>query len=252
MAKELPYFRFTPQEWQNGDVSLESYEIKGLFIDIISYYWIKDCSITLAMLNKRFRGDENLINNLFELEIIKHDHETDYISINFLDEQFDILSTARKRRQEAGSKGGKQKSSNAKAMLKQSFSYKDKDNDKYKDKKTIKNALLSKLNSSDVPHPEYFKIALYWRELFYKFNSELGINNSKSLDNAKYKTWVDPVRLMFEQDKRTKEELREIYDYLPTDDFWKEQIRSTTKLREKFDKLLIKSRSNRVEVIDGI
>ena len=34
MAKELPYFRFTVQEWQNGDIGIESYELKGLFIDI--------------------------------------------------------------------------------------------------------------------------------------------------------------------------------------------------------------------------
>ena len=38
MAKELPYFRFTVQDWQNKDISLESYEMKGLFIDICGFY----------------------------------------------------------------------------------------------------------------------------------------------------------------------------------------------------------------------
>ena len=33
MAKELPYFRFTAAEWLNDDISLESYELKGLFIE---------------------------------------------------------------------------------------------------------------------------------------------------------------------------------------------------------------------------
>jgi hypothetical protein len=131
MAKELPYFRFTPQEWQNGDISLERYELRGLFIDICSYYWVKDCSITLAMLEKRYSNDVVLLNELFELDIISKCEDLEYAVISFLDEQFDVLSEARKRRQEAGRKGGKQKSSNAKAKPKQSSSYKDKY--KYKD-----------------------------------------------------------------------------------------------------------------------
>jgi len=133
MAKELPYFRFTAQEWQNGLISLETYELKGLFIDLCSYYWVQDCSVTKAMLEKRFRNDIDLLNQLFELEILKHESKTDLAVINYLNEQFDVLSEKRKRRQEAGRKGGKQKSSNAKAKPKQNSSYKDKDKDKDKD-----------------------------------------------------------------------------------------------------------------------
>jgi len=134
MAKELPYFRFTSQEWQNGDIGLESYELKGLFIDICAYYWIKDCSITLAMLEKRFRDAKELIKELIYLEILKHEVDEDTISIFFLNEQFDLLSEKRKKRQEAGKIGGLQKASNAKAMLEQNPSYKDKDKDKEEDK----------------------------------------------------------------------------------------------------------------------
>lgn len=133
MAKELPYFRFTPQEWQNGNISLESYHTKGVFADICSYYWVRDCSLTLAMLQKKFSNVVDDVNSLVNLHIIEWDEETDYIQINFLNDQYDMLSEKRKRRQDAGSKGGKQKSSNAKAMLKQKPSYKDKDKDKDKD-----------------------------------------------------------------------------------------------------------------------
>jgi len=134
MAKELPYFRFTPQEWQNGDIGLESYEMKGIFIDICSYYWLRDCSLTLAMLQKKFSDATGVVEVLLNLHIIGWDKKTDYVQINFLNEQYDMLSEKRKRRQDAGSKGGKQKSSNATAMLKQKPSYKDKDKDKDKDK----------------------------------------------------------------------------------------------------------------------
>jgi len=127
MASELPYFRFTVSEWLNGDISMEGYEHKGLFIDICSWYWFKDCSITRDMLEKKFEP-KNWIDDLFECGVLKEDGEN--VVIEFLNEQFDILSTKRKARQKAGSKGGKQKSSNAKAKLKQKSSYKDKDNNK--------------------------------------------------------------------------------------------------------------------------
>jgi hypothetical protein len=134
MAKELPYFRFTVQDWQNGKISLESYELQGLFISVCGYYWINDCNLTLAMLQKKFSNATILLKQLIELDIIKHENRHDKVQIEFLNTQYDLLSEKRKTRQIAGSKGGK-----AKAMLKQKPSYKDKDNNKdnNKDKEYI-------------------------------------------------------------------------------------------------------------------
>ena len=131
MAKEFPYFRFTPQEWQNGDISLESYEMRGFFIEVCCYYWINNCSTTKAKLAKKFSNDIALLEELFSLEIIKENDEN-LLEIFFLDEQYNLLSEKNKKRSEAGRKGGLKRASNAKAMLKQNPSYKDKD--KYKDK----------------------------------------------------------------------------------------------------------------------
>lgn len=125
MAKELPYFRFTVQDWQNGKIDLERYELKGLFIDLCGYYWINDCTLTLTMLQKKFSNAKDMILELIELDIIKHENRHDKVEIEFLNKQYDLLSEKRKLRQVAGSKGG-----NAKAMLKQKDSYKDKDNNK--------------------------------------------------------------------------------------------------------------------------
>ena len=36
MAKELPYFKFEPNAWENGNIQMLSREDKGLFIDICS------------------------------------------------------------------------------------------------------------------------------------------------------------------------------------------------------------------------
>ena len=189
MAKELPYFRFTSQEWQNGNISLESYELKGLFIDVCAYYWVQDCSVTLAMLQKRYKDARELINELIKLQIIKHEVDSDFITIQFLNEQFDLLSTMRKSRQEAGSKGGKQKSSNAIAKLKQSSSYKDKDKDKDKDKSKRK-----------TPPPPKFKNAI----LFYENEINLLPLDADEKLKHEYKSYVKTVTGQTDSIKNTE------------------------------------------------
>jgi len=139
MAKELPYFRFTVQEWQNGNISLERYELQGFFISLCGYYWLQDCTTTLAMLHKKFSNATAMLQELIDLGIIKHEKRHDKVEIVFLNKQYDLLSENRKARQDAGSKGGK-----AKAKLKQKPSYKDKDNNK--DKDNIVNDIVSFLN----------------------------------------------------------------------------------------------------------
>lgn len=134
MSKELPYFRFTVSEWLNDDISLEDYRLQGVFASVCAFYWFQDCSITKAKLKKRFNDAIEEIEALIELDIIKEEKD-DFIQVKFLDEQYDMLSEKRKKRAEAGRKGGLARASNAKAKLDQSLSYKDKDKDKEKDKK---------------------------------------------------------------------------------------------------------------------
>ena len=57
------------------------------------------------------------------------------------------------------------------------------------------------------------------------------------LKNAKYKAWVDPIRLMIEKDGITKEQLTDVWNFLQIDNFWKTNIQTTKKLRENFVKL---------------
>jgi hypothetical protein len=136
MAKELPYFRFTVSEWLNDDISLESYHLQGVFASVCAFYWFQDCSIALAKLKKRFSDASDDIDLLVKLRIIKVTQDG-FAQIKFLDKQYDALSEKRQKRVRAGRKGGLSRASNAKAMLKQSLSYKDKDKDKDKDKESI-------------------------------------------------------------------------------------------------------------------
>ena len=117
MSKELPYFRFIVSEWLNDDISFESYKNKGVFIDVCAFYWTRDCVVDLKTLKKRFSNAKASIQALIDCGIIKTQDGSDLISIEFLNNQYDMLSERRKQKQEAGRLGGmasgKQRSSNA-------------------------------------------------------------------------------------------------------------------------------------------
>ena len=55
--------------------------------------------------------------------------------------------------------------------------------------------------------------------------------------------WPDTFRLMREKDERTEQEIRSVVDFATNDNFWKANILSADKLREKFDTLSIKAAS---------
>ena len=106
-----------------------------------------------------------------------------------------------------------------------------------KNQKEIKNILLSQVDEStlDQRELEYFKIAVSFWKLIKSSLSELNISGGE-IENAKYKTWVDPIRLLFETDKRTVDEFREVFSFLQKDEFWKAQIRSTVSSERKTKK----------------
>jgi len=92
MAKELPYFKFEPNEWENGNIQMLSREDKGLFIDLCCMYWSRlgDLPYRLAI-QKVCGGNANALNPLFEDDIISVD-ENDIIVISFLQEQLSEFS----------------------------------------------------------------------------------------------------------------------------------------------------------------
>lgn len=53
------------------------------------------------------------------------------------------------------------------------------------------------------------------------------------------KAWAEEIRLMRERDNRTDDEIRAVFTWANTDDFWKKNILSPRKLREKFTQLTI-------------
>ena len=97
---ELPYFKFFTNEWILGDITMCSYDAQGLFINICSFYWSKECILTLKNLNQRFKKCENLIAELIENDILKDNGE--YVKIEFLDAQLEELAGISVKRSKAG------------------------------------------------------------------------------------------------------------------------------------------------------
>lgn len=108
-----------------------------------------------------------------------------------------------------------------------------------------KKLLLSEIKISDVEDElkQYFEIAVAFQKLFIKNLEEKG-SPTKNQTGAKFSAYVDPVRLMFETDEVKLEQVQSVFKYLnsPQGEFWKANILSTKKLREKFPQLVIKSK----------
>jgi hypothetical protein len=86
MAKELPYFKFEPNQWENGNIQICSREDKGLFIDLCSMYWSRlgDLPFKLAV-QKLCAGNATAFDSLMRENIFAVNDGL--ICIDFLKEQ---------------------------------------------------------------------------------------------------------------------------------------------------------------------
>lgn len=58
------------------------------------------------------------------------------------------------------------------------------------------------------------------------------------------KTWHDAARLMLDNDRRTEEEVHGAIEWCQADEFWRSNVLSMPKLREKFDQLRLQAQRN--------
>lgn len=108
MAKELPYYKFYTEEWNNGDIDLESYAVQGVFISICSWYWSRECKVDIKRLRRKFSDAVAELETLIEAKIIKVS-QNGVVEINFLDEQQSEREKRRERNSINGAKGGRSK-----------------------------------------------------------------------------------------------------------------------------------------------
>ena len=256
MAKELPYFKFEPNQWENGNIQMLSREDKGLFMDLCSMYWSRlgDVPLKLAV-QKLCGGNATAFDSLISEQIFEV--IDDRVCINYLNEQlgeFDNVSEQNSKNAKARwEKHRKQKDSsdrNATASNPQCESdairEEKRREEKSREDNIIKKVLLSEIKISDVPLKEldYYNAAIAFQKIFHENIKSVG-GNLRHVESAEYIKWVSPIRLMVESDKVEKDGLVKVYEFLKTNDFWKSNIQSTKKLREKYNTLILQANETR-------
>ena len=116
--KELPYFKFYPNQWITGSIMFMDLDVQGAFMKICCYYWSKECNVSRDQIKSLVPDHWN---KLIDSQLLKIDNNN--IKIKWLDEQYEERKEAHVKRVNAGRKGGKttqnkKSSSNAKALIK--------------------------------------------------------------------------------------------------------------------------------------
>jgi hypothetical protein len=75
-------------------------------------------------------------------------------------------------------------------------------------------------------------------ELLFKRMQE----NNPGVKQPNLEKWAEEVRLLRERDQRTVEQIRYLINWSQQDPFWKANILSTSKLRKKWDQLVLKTK----------
>lgn len=113
MAKELPYFKFSVADWLTGDIVYEDFNIQGLFINICAIYWQRNGNLSIEDINKRYKNPKELT----ELTGRFFSLNNGFISIKFLDEQFEDRKKLSFTNSGNGKKGGIAKALKTKDIL---------------------------------------------------------------------------------------------------------------------------------------
>jgi len=103
MAKELPYFKFEPSEWLEGEIQVCSNEAIVCFINLCSGYWLKLGNINYAFaLQKYCNRNAKVLQELVDNKIITL--IDDKICISFLEKQLNEFKNVSEKRTEAANK----------------------------------------------------------------------------------------------------------------------------------------------------
>jgi len=130
--KELPYFKFFPNQWITGSISFMDLELQGAFLKTCCFYWSKECNVPRDQLKTIIPKHYMSLINSKLLKIVD-----DKICIKWLDEQYSEFKKRSKINAANGRKGGLNK-----ANAKDSLSIKKREDktrkDKYQDDNVLK------------------------------------------------------------------------------------------------------------------
>ncbi len=140
-----------------------------------------------------------------------------------------------KRRAEAGSRGGKQKVANASnskqkvANLADSVSKSKNKSDSKNDSDSNKTLVANAPKYSQDDHD----CAVWMLSMVRQINP--------AFKEPNLKTWANDIRKIINIDKRTYQEISDLFMWVNRDDFWSSNILSPAKLRKQWDKIYMKA-----------
>lgn len=85
------------------------------------------------------------------------------------------------------------------------------------------------------PTPDQVRLVSLLKDFILRNNPQAVIND---------KSWINHCRLMIERDNRSIEDIEKVMEWCQNSEFWKPNILSMKKLREKFDQLYMQMKSN--------
>jgi hypothetical protein len=91
-----------------------------------------------------------------------------------------------------------------------------------------------------------FNIAKGYHDLFTKNLTEKNAPLT-NLKKADARDWTRQIVLMLKNEEATIEQMREVWDFLKVDEFWKTNVQSVPKLREKFSTIYLQSKKPKNE-----
>lgn len=89
----------------------------------------------------------------------------------------------------------------------------------------------------------YFKMAKYFHEKVSVVANEAGI--SHLIKKSNMQSWADDMRKLIEIDQVDKHQAKQVMDWVTEDSFWKTNVLSAKKLRERFMELAIKMNADK-------
>ncbi|GIN60503.1 hypothetical protein J27TS8_04960 [Robertmurraya siralis] len=92
----------------------------------------------------------------------------------------------------------------------------------------------------------YYKMAIYFHGLVSAVAKEAGVEHL--IRKANLQSWADDFRKLIEIDGVGKHLAKDVMDWVTKDDFWKTNVLSAKKLREKFGELAIKMNATKKPV----
>ena len=232
--KNPPSFQFYPQDFL-ADLNVRDMNDKelGMYIKLLCHCWIEDglpINGTSRVVDLYFKKSPTVARCFVEIDG------------KYRNPRLDLERERQRMWREKCSKGGLHSAENKKHIKGSVRLVQVKANSSLLSSPS--SLLLKKKNKSSSLCPRIFadvdiRLTQLLVDLMQKNNPDSSI--LKHLTEKRRAEWMNQCRLLREADKRTEIEIEQVIQFSQADSFWKQNILSMPKLREKWDQLWLKA-----------